>query len=412
MRILYLLQDLPYPSTNGVRVKLFNLISYMAKSHECHILSFGDKDLHARALEFQQKVPGIEILNLFPLSSGFALHLKRLSYLLRAKPVFLARWNNNAFAKAVRQALESTHYDVVHLDALGMAPYVQLCQPTPTVISTTDAVSLAYRRAAKANRSFISKVYQFLASRSIAHFERDILPIFNRVHVVSKLDRDYLRSQIPKANIECIEHVVPDEVLQYPCASFSSLPGNGKRILFTGRLRWDSISKGLLAFLSVAYPLIRKEYPDVELIILGRDAPSNVRKQIENASDVRCVEWVEDYYAEVIKAQVVVFPDWSGTGIKTRVLYALALGKPVVASPVALEGIEVQDGVHCFEREVGNGFAEAVIALLKDAQLSERIGTAAIELILKRYTMDVVWPQWVNLYQGAIEKTQIHPDNE
>lgn len=402
MRLLYLLQDLPCPPTNGVRVKLINLISYMAKSHECHILSFGDKDLHSRAQELQQKVPGIQILNLFPSNSGFALHIKRLSCLLRAKPLFLARWNNNIFAKAVRQALESTHYDVVHLDALGMAPYVHLCHPTPTVISTTDAISLAYRQAAKASQSFIRKAYQLLASGSIARFECEILPLFTKVHVVSKLDRDYLRLQIPKANIECIEHVVPDEVLQYSPISSHSLLCN-KRILFTGQLCWDSISKGLLAFLSVDYPVIRKECPDVEMVVLGGNAPANIREQVENVSGVKFVEWVEDYCAEVTNAHVMVFPDWSGTGIKTRVLYALALGKAVVASPVALEGIEVRDGVNCFEREVGSGFAEAVIALLKDAQLSERIGAAAIGLILQRYTMDVVGPQWIKLYQEAID---------
>ncbi len=398
MRILYLLQDLPYPLTNGVRVKLFNLISYIAKSHECHILSFGDKDFHSRAQELQEKVPNIRILDLFPLNSGLALHLKRLNCLLRRKPLFLARWNNNAFAKAVMQTLESTQYDVVHLDALGMASYVHLCQPTPTIISTTDATSLVYRRAAKANRSFIGKVYQYSASRSIARFERNILPAFNKVHVVSKLDRDYLLSQIPKANIECIEHVVPDEVLQYPRASLSSLPRNEKRILFTGNLRCDSISKGLLAFLSVAYPLIRKEYPDVELTVLGRDAPSNVRKQIENASGVHLLEWVEDYCAEIIKTHVVVFPDWTGTGIKTRVLYALALGKPIVASPVALEGIEVQDGMHCFRREVDGEFAKAVMLLLNNQELRRTMGQNARRLILDRYNAEMSVQKWLKLY--------------
>ncbi len=403
MRILYLLQDLPYPLTNGVRVKLFNLISYMAKSHKCHILSFGDKDLHSRALELQKKIPGIQILNLFPLNSGFTLYLKRLNCLLHRKPLFLSRWNNNTFAKVIRQTIEVTHYDVVHLDALAMAPYVHLCHPTPTIISTTDAVSLIYRRAARANHSFFSKIYQFLTSRSIARFEHDILPLFNKVHVVSKLDRDYLRSQVPKANVECIEHVVPDEVLQYPRVSYTSLPRNGRRILFTGKLRWNSISNGFFRFLSVAYPVIQQKCSDVEMVVLGGSVPVNMRKQIENISGVRFVEWVDDYCAEIIKAHVVVFPDWSGTGVKTRVLYALTLGKPVVASPVALEGIDVSDGVNCFERKVDNGFAQAVILLLNNQELRKTIGQNARRLILDKYTPEISGQKWLELYRCCKE---------
>ena len=205
MRILYLLQDLPYPPTNGVRVKVFNVISYMAETHECHILSFGDKNLRSRAQEFQQKVPGIRILNFFPLCSGLKLQLSRLAHLMHGEPVFLARWDDKAFAKRVEEALGATRYDLVHLDALGVAPYVHLCQHIPTVISTTDAISLAYKRAARASHCFLRKIYRLFASRSIARFERNILPLFSKVHVVSKPERNYLSSHVPGAAVECIE---------------------------------------------------------------------------------------------------------------------------------------------------------------------------------------------------------------
>src|SRR4030066_1377616 len=104
MKILYLLQDFPYPLTNGVRVKVYNLISYMARRHECHILSFGEKDLHLNSLKFQEKVPGVKIINVFPLCSNIRLQLGRIAHFMLGEPIFLARWNEKAFFKAVRQA--------------------------------------------------------------------------------------------------------------------------------------------------------------------------------------------------------------------------------------------------------------------------------------------------------------------
>jgi glycosyltransferase involved in cell wall biosynthesis len=401
MKILYLLQDLPYPLTNGVRVKVFNLISYMTKSHDCHILSFGDEDLHARALAFQKKVSGVRVLNLYPLCSGLKLQLGRLAYFVRGEPVFLARWHDDAFATTVRQILKTTQYDVIHLDALAMAPYVHLCWSIPTVISTTDAVSLAESRRAQTMRISIPKIYRLLTSWSIARFEHKMLPLFTRVHVVSKPDRDYLRARIPTAHIECIEHVVPDEVLQYSGGNPRALSCN-KRILFTGSLRRGGIAVGLLTFLSLVYPIIWKVCSDVEMIILGGIPPVNVRRQIENTPGVRIVEWVDDYYAEIMKAQVIVCPDVTGTGIKTRVLYALALGKPLVASPAALEGIDVQDGVHCFEHKMGKGFAESVLALLRDEDLRHKIGQNAKKLIAEQYNMRMSGAKWTKLYESAV----------
>ncbi len=401
MKILYLLQDLPYPPTNGVRVKLFNLISYMAKNHECHILSFGDNDLHAR--EFQQKVPEVRILNLLPLCSGLKLQMGRLAHLMRGEPVFLARWDDKAFAKKVKEALGATYYDVVHLDALGVAPYVYLCQSVPTVISTTDAVSLAYKRAAIASRCFWRKSYRLLASRSIARFERNILPLFSKVHVVSKLERDYLSAHVPGSDVECIEHVVSDDILRYPNRTSCSLSDN-KRILFTGALSAENIAGGLLAFLSIDYPIICQKCPDVEMIILGRNAPVKLRERIINITGIRFLEWVEDYCAELMKSDVIVFLDRSGTGVKTRVLYALGLGKAVVASSVSLEGIEVRDGTHCFEREVGVDFAEAVISLLNNPELLRKMGQNAKRLIHDKYSIKIAGPKWVKLYESAISK--------
>lgn len=64
MRILYLLQDFPYPATDGVRHKPYNLLSYMARRHECHVLSFGRAADRALVPEWEGKLPGLKVLGL------------------------------------------------------------------------------------------------------------------------------------------------------------------------------------------------------------------------------------------------------------------------------------------------------------------------------------------------------------
>lgn len=405
MKILYLLQDIPYPLTNGVRVKVFNLISYMARSHECHILSFGEKDLYSRALGFQEKVSGLKIINLFPLCSRLKLQSSRTAHFIHGEPIFLARWESMAFNKALQQALSVTRYDAIHLDGLGMAPYIHLCRSIPTVISTTDAMSMFYAHAARASHSFLGKVCRFYESKSILRMEREILPLFSKVHVVGMVDRNYLASCVSGADVEYITHVVPDEVLRYPHTASTDLSVN-KRILFTGSLKSESIALGLRNFLSDVYPIIYRECPCVEMVILGQSTPTKLKKEIQCVPGVRLLEWVEDYFAELMRAQVLIFSDWSRTGVKTRVLYGLGLGKAVVATPEAVEGIEAKDGVHCFVRTVGRGFAEAVVTLLKDHKLRKVIGENARRLIHDKYSIESMGPEWVKLYESAIIKNK------
>ena len=98
--------------------------------------------------------------------------------------------------------------------------------------------------------------------------------------------------------------------------------------------------------------------------------------------------------------------DSSPMGIKTRVLYALGLGKALVATSEAVNGLEVIDGVHYYERKIDNGFAEAVISLLNNQEMQKAMGVNARNLILEKHNMNNVGPKWIKLYESAIIKNK------
>lgn len=378
------------------------MIQFMSRQHECHILSFGDIDSHARAMEFQIKVPGVKIIDLYPTCSGLMLQLRRLFHFVRGEPLFLARWWSNAFAAAVRNVLKGTEYDLIHIDALGMSQYIYMCGSSPTVLSTTDAMSLVYLHAAEACDNLLGKAYRFYEARTVSRLECKMFPLFSKIHVVAKFDRDDLASKVSSADIEFIEHVAPDEVLQYKIPPNVTTERN--RILFTGSVQSDTIARGLLDFLADAYPTIRKECPDVELVIIGSISDKKLIERISKVPGVHIKGWVADYGAEILKANVLVFMDLSPMGIKTRVLYALGLGKALVATPEAVKGLEVIDGVHYYERKINKGFAEAVISLLKNQEMQKTMGVNARNLILEKHNMTNVGPKWIKLYESAIIK--------
>lgn len=404
MKILYLLADFPYPVTNGLRVHTSNMLKYMATNHECHVLGFCDDDLFKRLDDKQHWIPNVHIIGLFPRQSGLELQIGRIQHLLAGNPVFLAAWDSNLFVRAVTQALQDTNYDIVHLEGIPMVQYLDHCQAKPTVLSTIDAISLVYHRAADASKSLLKKAYRRFAARSIALFEYRNLTKATKLHVVSESDCQYLHSCFPGIDIDHIEIMVSKEIINYHLSKTRTREHNHPRIMFWGALSSDGIAKGLRSFLSESYPAILEAYSTVQMVVLGRDAPANLRKQMECVPNLHYIPWVKDYLSEIAKSHVIVLPDLSGTGIKNRVLQVMALSKPVVGTPLVFEGVSVEDGVHCFRRTVGKEFSQAVIALLKDGSLRDRIGISAKQLIIDKFSVEVLGQKWNELYINAVAK--------
>lgn len=405
MKILFLLQDFPYPPLTGFHWKAYNLIKYMAKNNECHILSFGDSNAQQRAIEFSRILPKVWVRGIFPTQKGINLNILRLTNIIKGLPFSLARYKSKDFTDAFRKALQSEKYDLIHYDMINMAQFFSIGQSLPSVLSPNDAFSLAYQRSAKQKGMLsLRKIILQLSSRLLCRFERNVYPNFLKVHVVSPVDYKHIRSISPKINLELIELAVGDEFYKYQNNISRNSDSRYLKLLFTGSFRNPGILRGLLDFLKLSYPMIIREFRHIQLIILGRNAPLSLLKYLKKLDKVNFLPWVEDYINCILNADVVIFPDKSGTGIKTRVLQSMALAKPIVASPIALEGIAIQDRVHCLVNKNPDKFAQSVITLLKDPKLRKQIGMAARDLIFKRYNMDIIGPKWLELYQQAIHK--------
>jgi glycosyltransferase involved in cell wall biosynthesis len=166
------------------------------------------------------------------------------------------------------------------------------------------------------------------------------------------------------------------------------------------------IAGPLLQFVNTGFRQLRLAWPDLELSVVGRDAPREVARKLSSEPGVRFAPWVEDYVQALDKADVAIFLDSAGAGIKTRVIQALAAGKPVVGSPIALEGLAVTHGVNAYICKSLDEATAVVLRLLEDAGLRARVGRAARELICQHYTREATGRRWEALYLSAIEQAR------
>jgi glycosyltransferase involved in cell wall biosynthesis len=147
------------------------------------------------------------------------------------------------------------------------------------------------------------------------------------------------------------------------------------------------------------FPRVREAVPDAEFWIVGRNPNSKV-KALASLPGVRVIGQVEDvrpYYAE---AKVAVAPFRYGGGTKLKVLEAMALGVPVVATPVGCQGIEAVPGKHLFKEESEEAFTERVVNLLQDDSLLLQMAIEARQLVEDRYS-------WHSIMHNTIKHLEL-----
>jgi glycosyltransferase involved in cell wall biosynthesis len=155
-------------------------------------------------------------------------------------------------------------------------------------------------------------------------------------------------------------------------------------LLFAGTLSYPPNAEAVRWFVDEILPRVRERRSDVTLTVVGRDPPPRVARLAADPA-VRVVGWIDDIATAYEHASVVIAPLRTGSGTKLKVLEALAAARPLVATSVATEGIEIEDGEHVLVADDAAGFADAVVLLLADAALRRRIGEAGRQRVTTRY---------------------------
>ena len=162
-------------------------------------------------------------------------------------------------------------------------------------------------------------------------------------------------------------------------------PANpGARVLFTGQMDYPPNVDAVVRFARKVMPLILKQRPDARFVIAGR-APTAAVRALEKLPHTDVLGAVDDIREPLRAADVVVAPLLFARGIQNKLLEAMAMGKPVVATPAAAQGIDATDGDHLLIAEGRAQEAAAVVRLLDDPALGVQLGASAAAFVRRDY---------------------------
>jgi polysaccharide biosynthesis protein PslH len=390
MRILICASEAPLPPLNGSRLVLRALARELAGRHELCVVAFRWPD------QREELPPGIELHALDPPLPGLVGRTRdRMLSVLRDEPVDAVHLSA-PMRRAVERLRAQRPFDIAHV-ALGcLAGVAPALADLPAIAAPLDAWTLTAAAAAAhahgARRAWL-RVQQGIVSRYVSRAYRP----FARVVLVTPHDaRETLRLD-PTLHTAVIGNGVDTQYFQ----PAQDARRDRRCLLFTGTLSFPPNAEAARFLATDVLRRLRRALPDARLIIAGRRPLADVRG-LAHEPGVSVSPDVPDLRPYLNAAGVFACAMRTGTGIKNKLLEAMACATPVVATSLACQGLAVRDGVELLIADDAAAFAEAVQRVLTDEALAARLGAAARDHVVAHHSWSDIAARYEALYREVL----------
>ncbi len=371
-RVLVLTPRYPYPVIGGDRLRIYHLCRELAQSCTLTLLS-----LCQTTAELNSALPDdgifaqVERLYLPYWRSAFNV----LRALTGRQPLQVAYYHSREFGRRLQELLPQHDVCLAHLIRTG--DYVRHAGK-PKVLEMTDAISLNYRRIPDSSllSSARALIYHLEAKR-LQDYERGILNDFDLVSLVSDADRKYLLEG------RTLDHVlVCSNGVDLSRLPYSERAAPERVVAFIGNMTSMQNLDACQYFAEAVLPMLRRR-GDYKLRAVGRIRQGDARR-LERFDGVEVRGNVSSVADSVGNAGVGVAPVRIGAGVQNKVLEYMALGLPVVSSPIALEGLTARPGRELLVADQPEGYVAQIEKLFIDRNYATRLARAA-RVYVERY---------------------------
>ena len=400
--LLYLTHRIPYPPNKGDKIRSFNILKYLSQHFRVHLGSFVDDPNDWRYRDDLE--PYCESLFLRPLHPRRA-RVRSLSGLITGEPLTVPYYRDRQMANWVRERLEQgMQHALVFSSAMAQYLLGERKRQMHTVVDFVDVDSDKWRQYAVKHRFPMKGVYRREA-RTLLDFERKIASLTNASVFVSEQEALLFRELAPESatRIHAIDNGVDTDYFSPESDYPDPYPAGTRNLVFTGAMDYWANVDAVTFFALEVFPKIRSEMPEARFVIVGaRPAPAVLR--LAEQTGVTVTGAVRDVRPYLAHAHAAVAPLRIARGVQNKVLEAMAMGRPVVATPQALDGLRECDGMDWLVAENAPALAALSLRALRE-QGTAMLGARGRVCVRRYYS----WGEHMDRLVHLLEASQRAP---
>ncbi|MEM8499757.1 MAG: glycosyltransferase [Pseudomonadota bacterium] len=380
-KLLFLSPELPYPAHSGGKLKSLQLLKHLTKHFTVTLacpLKLEDEN-HLRGFRSE-----IELRNVLcvPVARERSLANLAKSY-LRGVPL-------NVYRSASGRLLDSLNdkqnvFDVVFVDHFEAAQYIPKDNRGRIIYHAHNTYHQTWSRFAEQEGFLPHRIAASLESYRVRAYETALC---NRADLVfaAPNDIDSLRKAgAGWARFRETYHLGSESSLAAPDLMFED---TSESLLYVGYLGWEPNASGLIWFIQNVWPLLMVKYPKLTLKIVGKNPDQRLCELVNQFEAIELMGFVEDLEPCFLKSRINIAPLHFGSGMKVKVLDAMARGLPTVTTHVGVEGVSATNGVHVAVCDTAEVMATQIGRLIEDRNHWHTMSAASRELIRKKYSWE------------------------
>lgn len=380
MKILQITKKFPWPVKDGEVIGIINLtIGFAAQGHDVTVLSLNTKKHYFDPKRLPENMKAMAKFVAVDIDTALS-PVKAFLNLFTNQSYNVERFYSKEFENLIAKTLQKEEFDLILLEGIYLMRYIDVIKKntkTKVLQRPQNVEFVIWERLASNETNPLKKWYLTLLAKRMKAFEIESINKADIVIPVSETDMTIFRqygcnrphTSIPTGYV------------------FDSLPAISDKeenaVAFIGGMDWMPNREGVEWFINKVWPKVLEQVPDAKFYLAGRNFPDEIRNL--KVQGLVVVGEVEDAKQFISSKTISIVPLFAGSGMRVKIVEAMALGRAIVSTTVGAESLAYTDGKDILISDDADGFASAVIRILTNANLRAALGINAQQLILNKY---------------------------
>ncbi|HET8964243.1 MAG TPA: glycosyltransferase family 4 protein [Chitinophagales bacterium] len=395
MRILILTKKLPYPARDGEAIASGNIIRYLVEaSHQVVVISIITQKHNFSLNDVPDEIKNKVEFHL--VNADTAIHFKDAVMNLFGKlPYHISRFINKEIITLIEKVVQQNEFDIIQFEGLFLLPFVETIKKysnAKLIYRSHNVEGVIWKRMAMKIKNPIKSCYLTMQADRLLKYELKMIPAINVIVPISTADEQYYKLHFPNILVTCIPTGIEEKFE-------SNVMCNSGSIYFLGALDWLPNQQGLSWFIESVWPEVKVKIPEASLHIAGRNAPQMLIDKIST----KCSFYgeVEDTRKFISDKCICIVPLFAGSGLKIKIIEALAAGKVVVTTHIGAEGMPLSLDNYLYISDVAEEMTELLVEILKEPNAALSKASEAKIIVEKKLLNTVLGKQLEEVYKNV-----------